>query len=77
MIGLPLQPKLITHMHHPINQNRPHKPIEILLPHFYIVGLDYILSLPVLQTDDGLYFGSDVYLWLEKDEFAQLLLVVG
>ncbi len=65
VVSLSLKSKLITYMHHPIDKNRPHEPIQIFLSYLNVVWLYDILCLPVFQTNYCLDFGCHVNLWLK------------
>lgn len=64
-------------MHHPINQNSPHKPIKVFLFDLNIIWLNDVFFLSVLQSKDSLNLGAHVYLSLKNSKFLQLFFVIN
>lgn len=77
MESFPLKPELITNMHHPINKNGPHEPVQIFLPQFNVIGLHNVFCLSLLQTNYGFDFGRDIQLSLNHGKLPQFFFVTG
>lgn len=76
VVGLPFETKLVTDVHHPVDEDGPHEPVEISLSEFDVIGLYDILFLSVFESNYGLDFGSHVEFCFNRSELPQLLFVV-
>lgn len=46
---LSLQPKLVRDVHHPIHKNGSHRPVEVLLPSFYVLRINRVAKISCVQ----------------------------
>lgn len=60
MESLSLEPELIRDVHHPLDEDGPHRPVEVLLPLFYVERIDGIAYLSGVQKTKGLCLSQHI-----------------